>query len=93
MDLGTLAFLGQRQDKVGVLFGGCFDRAVGGEWDCCAKRLGGGGVAEPPDGFDFGRGEGQCFGDVEVGGEGFEAGGGFWKLGAGRLRDWRWGCD
>lgn len=76
VDFGALVFAGQGQNELRVAAGGVFDGVVGGGWDGGAEGVGGGGVAEAPEEFDFFGGEGEGFGDVEVGGEGFNAGGG-----------------
>ena len=56
-----------------MLVCGARDGGVGAERDGGAEGGGVGGVAEAPDGFDFGLGEGARLFDVDEGGEGFDA--------------------
>ena len=65
------------EDELRVALGGGFDAPVGLVGDAGAEGLCGGGVAEAPDVFDFFGRQGEGFGDVDEGGEGFDAGWGW----------------
>lgn len=62
------------QDELWVFECGGVDASVGHERDDGAEGFGVRGEAEAPDVFDFAGGEGVQFGQVQVGGEGFDAG-------------------
>jgi len=89
MDFSASAFFGEGEDEVRVFFGGGFNGAVDGEGDGSAEGLGRGDVAEAPNCFYFFGGKGEGFGDVEVGGESFDARGGFWDFRRCGLWGWR----
>ena len=73
VDLGALTFFREGKDEVRVLFGGCFNGTVGGKGDDGTEGLGIVDVSEAPDCFEFFWGEGGNFGEIEVGGEGFDS--------------------
>ena len=85
---GGIGGPGQRQDELRVLVRGEQHAGVGGGRDGAAERGRGRGVSEAPDGGDLGGWEGERFGDVEEGGEGFDPGRAFgasrWGLLLGR---------
>lgn len=64
----------ERQDKLRVFLCVFIDAVVGVDGDDGAEGERVGGVAEAPELFDFGVGQGADFGEVEVGREWFDAG-------------------
>ena len=74
MDFGAgAAFAWEGEDEVWVFASGALDAEVGIGFEDGAERGRGCGVAEAPDVFDFFSREGECFMEIEVGREGFEA--------------------
>ena len=63
----------QREDEHGVGFGVGLEPMEGAGGDARAEGGGGARVPEPPEVFDFGGGKGGKFGEVHVGGEGFDS--------------------
>lgn len=74
MYLRALAFSREGKNELWVALGGGFDAGVGGVWDRGAEGARGGSVSKPPYVFYFFGREGEGFGDVDEGGEVFDAG-------------------